>query len=487
MGFHVALFLILSFSSTSFGVITISTSGTGASNVLAPTVAGAGPSFYYSNPSGIPDPTTPTNWGAGTGGQGSCAGPPLLVNPNCRDTTQLLTLTVSDTVATTASNATFYIKYVTTGTTLTPPTTAPGIAFGSIGIATPVLTIGPYTTNQAAVGSVSFGTICSFLAQDATLGISNQCVATTPGTPVVATLYIFADANGDGYWTPGEDYLTFTFTVQSEVPINSSIENAIGFYSWQAVPGDGQVTINQPLPVGTGVVGAYAVNFYYVTSPNSVYSSTFASTAQPVFNTINNDGSEPSATTAFSQLLLNADGSFSNNVITGLNNGTNYYFRASIVDAAGNNGYIELGTSGDDLPANPPLPFQWHAALPDQIAGLLSKNGECFIATAAYGTPMAKQVQILREFRDKILLKSSNGKKFVYWYYKNGNTLAEIIRNRDDLKAVVRTFLYPVIGYGWLALKIGAFNAALLISTLLMLPLLIIQLRRSRKTLENMT
>jgi hypothetical protein len=31
----------------------------------------------------------------------------------------------------------------------------------------------------------------------------------------------------------------------------------------------------------------------------------------------------------------------------------------------------------------------------------------CFIATAAYSTPMAEEIQILREFRDEYLLTNS--------------------------------------------------------------------------------
>ena len=45
-------------------------------------------------------------------------------------------------------------------------------------------------------------------------------------------------------------------------------------------------------------------------------------------------------------------------------------------------------------------------------------GGGCFIATAAFGTPMEPRIKVLHEFRDNVLLKSRAGKIFVNYYYK---------------------------------------------------------------------
>ena len=74
----------------------------------------------------------------------------------------------------------------------------------------------------------------------------------------------------------------------------------------------------------------------------------------------------------------------------------------------------------------------------------------CFIATAAFGTPMAREVQTLREFRDQVLLKHQTGPAFVAWYYRTSPPLAHFISDKPWLRALVRAALRPVIaGARW--------------------------------------
>lgn len=74
-------------------------------------------------------------------------------------------------------------------------------------------------------------------------------------------------------------------------------------------------------------------------------------------------------------------------------------------------------------------------------------GGGCFIATAAFGSPMAGQVEILRQFRDRYLLTNAPGRVFVAWYYRNGPVAASYISDKPWAKTAVRAALYPLIGF----------------------------------------
>jgi hypothetical protein len=68
-------------------------------------------------------------------------------------------------------------------------------------------------------------------------------------------------------------------------------------------------------------------------------------------------------------------------------------------------------------------------------------GGGCFIATAAYGTETAEQLDVLRAFRDQVLLQSPIGSQFVKWYYKTSPPIADFISEHSILRAVVREAL----------------------------------------------
>jgi hypothetical protein len=81
----------------------------------------------------------------------------------------------------------------------------------------------------------------------------------------------------------------------------------------------------------------------------------------------------------------------------------------------------------------------------DEI-GCWPVTGYCFIATAAYGTETASQLNILRDFRDQVLLKNALGSRFVATYYKVSPPVAAFIAKNDFLRAVVREVLVdPVV------------------------------------------
>ncbi len=70
----------------------------------------------------------------------------------------------------------------------------------------------------------------------------------------------------------------------------------------------------------------------------------------------------------------------------------------------------------------------------------------CFIATAAYGTPTAEEIDVLREFRDVVLLESMVGAQLVGLYYRLSPHVADVIAGNGFLRTIVRELLVdPVV------------------------------------------
>jgi hypothetical protein len=70
---------------------------------------------------------------------------------------------------------------------------------------------------------------------------------------------------------------------------------------------------------------------------------------------------------------------------------------------------------------------------------------DCFIATAAYATDTAEEINLLREFRDVVLLPGVLGAEFVSLYYEVSPPIAEVISQHDFLRTAVRVgFVDPI-------------------------------------------
>ena len=77
----------------------------------------------------------------------------------------------------------------------------------------------------------------------------------------------------------------------------------------------------------------------------------------------------------------------------------------------------------------------------------------CFIATAAYGTPMAEEIEILCDFRDEYLLTNPMGQALVALYYSVSPPMAEFITEHPSLKPIVRAGLLPAVAMSAVAVN----------------------------------
>ena len=71
----------------------------------------------------------------------------------------------------------------------------------------------------------------------------------------------------------------------------------------------------------------------------------------------------------------------------------------------------------------------------------LAQSRACFIATAAYGSPDAPEVEQLRRFRDDRLLTSRFGVAFVRVYYRISPPIARLIARKPRLRVAIRKTL----------------------------------------------
>ena len=70
------------------------------------------------------------------------------------------------------------------------------------------------------------------------------------------------------------------------------------------------------------------------------------------------------------------------------------------------------------------------------------KDEDCFVASVIYGNSNAREVDVLRKYRDNVLMKDGLGRKFVEWYYDGrGERMAEFIENKAK-------FLIPIVRKG---------------------------------------
>lgn len=77
------------------------------------------------------------------------------------------------------------------------------------------------------------------------------------------------------------------------------------------------------------------------------------------------------------------------------------------------------------------------------------KTSGCLIATAAYGTELAPQVQLLREVRDNVLFSTNSGTTFMagfnQFYYVFSPTISDLERQSPIFKEIIKATIAPML------------------------------------------
>jgi len=122
----------------------------------------------------------------------------------------------------------------------------------------------------------------------------------------------------------------------------------------------------------------------------------------------------------------------------------NYEYGTEVsIEAIPDSGYEFSNWRGDVSDTTNPVKITMDSD--KSVIASFKKKMPCFIATAAYGSPLHPHVDILRNFKDKYLMTNKPGRTFVGLYYKYSPFFAEIIAKHRLLRLAVRINLWPLI------------------------------------------
>ena len=300
---------------------------------------------------------------------------------------------------------------------------------------------GTAPANCAATGDAS----AQFQIGIASTAVTTGTPTTTPGT-LTDSLQIAIHVVGSSGVMNGATSL--------------SSSSGVGVSHFAVQPGDGEAEIvNLQAPQGFNQQSIPFRQIKVLYASGQDFTAITNGTPKPgTYLTINQDTSTTSTDTSF-----HVDPAR----VTGLTNDTIYAFKLAVVDFAGNVGLYTPSSEDQSCEAgDPATPLQantCHLAQPGAVVGLLSKPINCFIATAAYGSPLAPQVEVFRRFRNLVLMKTVWGQRFIDFYYEHSPKYAKIIAGHPALRAVSRAALWPLLGYAKLALTIGPIPAVVTI------------------------
>ncbi|UOE99972.1 CFI-box-CTERM domain-containing protein [Bdellovibrio reynosensis] len=243
--------------------------------------------------------------------------------------------------------------------------------------------------------------------------------------------------------TDGSDWL-YTDCNTADSTSNS------GFCHFKVFPGDGKIYADElavdqgyPSTPASGVTYSNVVFFYEEQADGEADTDTIASISN--------------ASPSFVVGVNTAGAKVQDNRIDGLINEKRYCMVMANKDVTGIISFFTPipGTSGSPVTANE------LCTEPAPVIGLLDDKN-CFIATAAFGSDMAPEVQSFRDFRNQYLLTSKWGTAFVKFYYKHSPFYANLIAESEIAKTIVRAALWPLLFFARMSVALGFFTSLII-------------------------
>lgn len=294
------------------------------------------------------------------------------------------------------------------------------------------------------VTQLPWGQLCNELGSDTncTANIPNKEVVigidtTVNGATTSETVSVYVNTRHIDTATEGVGWF-YTDCNTAAAAVNS------GFCHFQAYPGDGKIYADELAiaaeKVATGITGIEYTNLVFFTAADT----TGSMSDMDIVNTLSNQSEMVNLSVSKA-----ADPPVADNRITGLTNGKRYCTVMANQDTTGIISYYTPlpGTTGG-------VTTDQMCATPSEVIGLLDDK-KCFIATAAFGSEMAPEVQSFRDFRNEFLLSNPLGRAFVKTYYKYSPYYAHLISENEEAKMVVRAALWPLLLFARMSVEIG--------------------------------
>ncbi len=291
--------------------------------------------------------------------------------------------------------------------------TAPVMAAGDSGTTDVIGTV-PLTTSSVSASAIT--TSSATISWQTSDNATSRVFYDTVYHEAIAD-YAYQTANDTSLVS--EHSITLT-GLSPAITYHYRVKSAIPEANFIAISDDYTFTTLAPITVTTNAATAVSCNSVRLSGNLTALGTATPVNVSFVWGTTSGGPYTKSTTVR----AMKEPGSFSAN-ITGLSADTKYYFKAK---ADGGAYGISYGSEKN-----------------------FSTLSQCFIATAAYGTDTAEQINILREFRNKVLLRSRMGTAFVSFYYRVSPPIANIISRNEILRTIVREGLIEplvnIVGY----------------------------------------